>query len=404
MSTQPRHPHPALFMFLIIPFGVLGGYLSVCLGYQYSKAGVAVEQIAGLIALGLAPHAWKFLWAPVADTTLSRRSWYAITCVLTSVGIFATGVLPVAVSSLPLLTVIVLVSNIASTFLGMAVESMMAYGTPENEKGRAGGWFQAGSLGGGGLGGGLGLALAQRLPAPWMSGAIVGALCLACMLVLFFIEEPQATHRHPRIIDSLKFVGTDVWEVARSRMGFLALCLCFTPLGSGAASGLWSAVAKDWSASADTVALVTGLLAGIVSAAGCLAGGWMSDRMDRKLSYVVYSVFLALCAAVMAWAPHSETNFIIFTTVYAFIGGLTYAGFSAFVLEAMGLGAAATKYNVFASLSNMPILYMTKVDGWAHTRYGPSGMLYIEALSGVVGFVVFMGILKAMPKRDTATA
>ena len=75
----------------------------------------------------------------------------------------------------------------------------------------------------------------------------------------------------------------------------------------------------------------------------------------------------------------------------------------AVVLEAMGMGAAATKYNVFASLSNMPILYMTKVDGWAHAHYGPSGMLYIEALSGVVGFVVFMGILKASQKRAPAT-
>ena len=70
----------------------------------------------------------------------------------------------------------------------------------------------------------------------------------------------------------------------------------------------------------------------------------------------------------------------MFTMLYAFVTGLTYAGFSAFVLEAMGLGAAATKYNLFASLSNMPIAYMTSIDGWAHGKWGPAGMLYTEAV------------------------
>jgi hypothetical protein len=76
---------------------------------------------------------------------------------------------------------------------------------------------------------------------------------------------------------------------------------------------------------------------------------------------------------------------VVFTLAYALIQGLTYAGFSAFVLEAMGLGAAATKYNVFASLSNFPIMYMTSIDGWAHGRFGPSGMLLMEAAFGGVG-------------------
>ena len=42
-------------------------------------------------------------------------------------------------------------------------------------------------------------------------------------------------------------------------MGFVALFLCFLPIGSGAASNLWSAVAADWKASADAVAMVTGV-------------------------------------------------------------------------------------------------------------------------------------------------
>ena len=388
-----RHPHPCVFMFLIIPFGVLGGYLSVAVAYLLSKGGLSVTAVASLIALGLTPHTIKFLWAPIADTTLTRKSWYVISCILCSIGIFATGVLPPLKSSLPLLGTIVLVSNVASTLLGMACESLMAYCTPDTEKGRAGGWFQAGNLGGGGIGGGLGLWLAQKLPHPWMSGSALGALCLLCMLALLFLDESKAAHLQGTLLERLKFVAVDLWHVAKSRLGLLALILCFLPIGSGAASGLWSAVADDWRASASTVALVTGVGGGIVSAVGCLAGGWLCDHIDRKMAYTLYGVLQALSAVAMALSPRTEMTYIIYTTAYAFITGLTYAGFSAFVLEAMGMGAAATKYSVFASLSNTPIAYMTSVDGWAHGKWGPGGMLYAEAVSGTIGLVLFIGVM-----------
>jgi MFS transporter, PAT family, beta-lactamase induction signal transducer AmpG len=394
-----RHVHPSVFMFLIVPFGAISGYVSVAVAYLLAHHGISVEQIAGLVALSVLPHTWKFAWAPIADTTLSRKTWYLIGSISTALGIFATGMLPATGASLPLFGAIVLVSNLGCTFLGMSVESLMAYDTIESEKGRAGGWFQAGNLGGGGIGGGIGLLLAQRLPAAWMAGAIVGGLCLLCALALLFLEEPYAAHRQGRLIKDLAYAAKDLWSVARARLGFLALVLCFLPLGSGAANGLWSAVAGDWHASANTVALVTGIASGLISAAGCLAGGWICDRMDRKAAYAVFGILQAACALFMALAPRSEPMFVVFTSLYSFITGLTYAGFSAFVLEAMGMGAAATKYSVFASLSNTPIWYMTNVDGWAHTRWGSGGMLKVEAAAGMVGLLLFIGVLVAMPRR-----
>ncbi len=71
---------------------------------------------------------------------------------------------------------------------------------------------------------------------------------------------------------------------------------------------------------------------------------------------------------------------------------MTYAGFTAFVLEAIGKGAAATKYNVYCSFSNMPIYYMTYITGWAHDQWGSTTMLVTEASLCVAGAVLF-GIL-----------
>jgi len=90
---------------------------------------------------------------------------------------------------------------------------------------------------------------------------------------------------------------------------------------------------------------------------------------------------------------------VTFVTLYWFITGLTYAAFSAVVLEAIGLGAAATKYNVFASLSNMPIAYMTLVDGWAHTRWGATAMLEAEAAICLTAIVVFIAAGALANKR-----
>lgn len=399
-----RHSHPFLFMILILPFGVMSGYLTVSVAYLLAQAGIPVERIAALIALSYIPHTWKFAWAPIADITLSRRGWYLIGAGVSALGIFATGAIPAKLELLPLLSMIVLVSNFAVTFVGMAVESLMAYGTPEHEKGRAGGWFQAGNLGGSGLGGGLGLWIAQHSSAPWMAGAVLGAACLLCSVALFFIPEPPPSRTAGGLRHNLVEVARDLWSVARSRRGYLALVLCFLPIGSGAASGLWSAVANEWRASADVVAIVTGVLGGVVMAVGCLAGGFICDRMDRKKAYVGYGMLQALCAAGMALAPRTPTTYVVFTLVYALITGLTYAGFSAFVLEAMGRGAAATKYSAFASLSNTPIWYMTLIDGAAHKRFGSSGMLLTEAAFGALGLVLFLGVTAVVQRRGLETA
>lgn len=170
---------------------------------------MSTEQIASLIALSYAPHTWKFLWAPIVDATLSRKMWY----VPSALGICATGALSAEPSSLSILNVVVLISNVAVTFLGSAVESLMAHATLDDEKGRAAGWFQAGNLGGGVAG----LWLAQNLATPWMAGAILGVACALCYLALFFVPEPSAELRTENLPRRLADVLRDLWSVARSR-------------------------------------------------------------------------------------------------------------------------------------------------------------------------------------------
>ena len=98
----------------------------------------------------------------------------------------------------------------------------------------------------------------------------------------------------------------------------------------------------------------------------------------------------------MALMPRSQTMFVIWVSVYTFTSGLCYAAFSAFVLEVIGKGAAATKYNALASLSNLPIYYMTVIDGWAHDRWNSSKMLFTESGLAAVSAGLFLILIKIL--------
>ena len=164
----------------------------------------------------------------------------------------------------------------------MSSEIFLAQCVPAEMRGRASGWAQAGNVGGSGVGGGLGLLLAEHFSQPWVSGAALAAICLVCWGCVRFVPAARRTRSVPRYLDALRGVVRDVWEVARSRVGILALILMVLPIASGAAP--WSAIAGEWSAGADLVAVVNGIVGGLAAAAGALVGGYLCDRMRASRS------------------------------------------------------------------------------------------------------------------------
>jgi hypothetical protein len=101
----------------------------------------------------------------------------------------------------------------------------------------------------------------------------------------------------------------------------------------------------------------------------------------------------------MALSPRTQATFVIFTCLYAFILGLSYAAFGAVSLEAIGTGAAATKYNLVACISNIPIAYQTLIDGWAQARWGSGGMLYVEAACSVAAVAIYLLFAATTPAK-----
>jgi len=397
------NPPTIVFLVLLAPFGIPSGYLAVTLGDLLKHGGVSVAAIAGLAAASFIPQVWKVAWAPLVDITLTSKAWYVIGAVAVSLGILASTLLPPTPASMPMFIGLAVVTSFASTLCSMSAETFMA-NLDDHLKGMASGWGQSGNFAGQGLGGGLALFLAVHLHPRWISGATMAVLILACCLALLLVREPPRLHLRARLTSTFAEVGRDVWSVVRSRSGILVIILMLLPIGTGAASNLWSAVADDWRTNSDTVALINGALAGLISIPGCLVGGWLCDRMDRKLAYCVFGLVVAAAVALMALAPRTPAMFITFVLLYSALTGACYTAYSAVVLEAIGQGAAATKFNFMASVSNMPIGIFIALEGQWHDKGGASLMLYGEGAAALAS-VAFFGLVAAVwrgPKRVAA--
>ncbi|MBM4368633.1 MAG: MFS transporter [Deltaproteobacteria bacterium] len=407
-------PHPAIYALLYFPFGAMGGFVAVAMTFLATKNGLTITEGALFGAVQLAISWMKWTWAPVVDVTLTPKRWYHIATSTSAVAVIGLASFPINQENMALLLAIVAAGAVVNSIVGMSVEAIMAHATPEAEQGRASGWFQVGNLGGSGVGGGLGLIMLEGLPWPWLAGVIMGASFLLCGIGLRWLPDTPHHEVEGGVLGALRKVGRDIADMGRSKGGLLAAILCFSPVGTGAAAGVLTqaAVAAEWGAGAREVATIQGTVAGVIMALGCLVGGYACDRMRPRTAYAVFGILLGMVAVGMAYSPRTVAMFVGWSMVYNFGVGLAYAAFTATVLNAMGTGSAATKYNLYASISNFPIWWLGLLLAWTadptqnavatvpwlgslaamvdrHLGHTPHDMLVLEALIGVVGVSVF---------------
>ena len=390
-SDAGRAPHPIVWTVLYLPFGALGGFVTVALTFLATKHGLSISEGALLNGANMLTQWLKWLWAPIVDVTMSPRKWYVLATAASACGVLGMSIVPLGPTTLPLLLVIIAVASLINSAVGMAVEAILAEATPPDQVGRVSAWFQTGNLGGQGLGGALGLFLIVKLPQPWMAGAIMGALFIVCCLALIFTPKTEASHKRDGAFVAVKGVVRDLKLMLKTKGGLLAAILCILPVGTGAAQPVLTQaeVAAFWGAGQRHVEILQGLLAGTITAAGCFAGGWLCNRFRPRFAYPCIGLGLAAIATAMALSPATVTMYIVWSLAYAFGVGLSYAAFTAVVLEAMGKGSGATKYNIYASLSNFPIWWLGLLLGVVAQRYGMRKMLLTEAVLGVLGVLVF---------------
>lgn len=410
MTNPPPSParptRPFLFLFLDLPFGAAVGYAMIAMPFWLRQGGVSLGDVGAISAAAFAPHAFKLLWIPILDLGSYRKIWYLAMTASTATLLVAASLVPDPVRNLHLYTLLVTLAQATATTGHAANNALMAITTRFEDKGKAAGFSMASNLGGTGLLGALALFVSEHV-SPRAGGIVLAAIVLASGSVALRIVEPRridaavaAAGGLLRALGAhLAAMARDLWGTLRSREGVTGLVICVAPVGLGALTNIFSGMAPDFGASARVVEVVNGVGGGVTGAAGALVGGWLADRMSRRLAYGVAGALTGLSALAMLLSPLSPATYTWGTLAYSFTNGIAFATWAGMVLEVVGHGAAtATKYALFNAASNLAISVATWADGafaeaspWPVLR-GSRGSLAMDAALTALG----VGILLAM--------
>jgi len=399
-SPQQSHPPPWLFGLSNIPFGVASGYTSVAMPFILRQAGVPMSTIGGVSAAVLVPLSWQFLWAPMLDVGLRRRTWLLLTAALGALLLAASLLLKLPGQIWPFEVCCVLGQGLTG-LVSASNGALVATQVPPEFHGRASGWLNAAYLGGNAIGGGLVIQLGDTLT-PQLVALSLGLLTFLPALAVLLLDEPLRPRR--RAGEVFPAMLRDVWGTASTRRGWTGILFCLAPVSTPALLDLFSAVGGDYGASSGTVEFTMGYGSGLLTAAGALLSGPLLDRVDKRRAYLFSGALIAIVDVAMSCAPPNPVTYIVGTLAYSLVAGLCFAAFTAVVLEIIGKvdRSAATQYTLFDAAGNLATSYLAWLDGHgydlfkAHRLPGTSGLLLTDAgmnLAGVIGLGVMMWLV-----------
>jgi MFS transporter, PAT family, beta-lactamase induction signal transducer AmpG len=400
-----RPPNPALFGILVLPFGAAVGFLQVAAPWWFAHAGLSLEEIAAISATAFLPHAYKIFWCPLIDLGPHRKAWYLAASLVTALLLAAAAMIPEPGQHVKLLALLLTLGQAAAATSSGALDALMAICTRDEDKGRAGGWYMAGNVGGTGILGAGAIWLGEHF-SPTVAGVCTGLFVIASALPALTLFEPKDKLQEGSFAKALwkrvTNIGRDLWVTVRSREGITGLVILASPVGCGAMTNLFSAIAPDYQAPAQTVELVSGLGGGITGALGSILGGYLADRINRRVAYAIAGGITGLCAVAMALGPLNPSTYAWGSLTYSFANGIAFACFAGMVLEMVSHGAAVTtKYALFTAVSNQAISYTTYLDGRAGGLWGVRGSLFFDGAQTYlgIGVLIAMVLISRRPKE-----
>jgi PAT family beta-lactamase induction signal transducer AmpG len=164
---------------------------------------------------------------------------------------------------------------------------------------------------------------------------------------------------------------------------------------------LISSLGPDYHASDAEVAWVSGLAGGLLSAAGCMLGGFLCDRMKRTTAYALAGLLSAVFSLWMAVGRGTPFTYAAGYIGYALAAGFAYAAFTALELDVLGRRphAAGTAYSLLGASGNLPISYMTWLDGVAYKRAGRVGLMGVDTLANGLGAILLLIFAGSIARR-----
>jgi MFS family permease len=391
--TNRQWPAPWLFAVLILPLGMYIGFIWTALPFLLTKAGVSVEEISHISALLQIPPILMFLWTPVVDVKLRRRSWLMLAAITAAACLWIACPL-VGAAHLTLLTALLFFAGMVLALVAASGGALMATMLSVSGQSKASAWDMAGNFGGGVLGGAIVLWMAQRASLP-LVGLAAAALIALPSLAAFSVTEapPPATAWFHGRLGELKSEALSVLRSPSRRWG---VALLIAPGCTCAAQPLLPALASTYGVSANGVIWTNGIAGGVVLAAGSLLGLLIPADWDRRLTYASAGCINAL-GSISLLAANRPSVYYWGTLAYLLTAGLCNARYVALALDIVGpdIRDAGTWYAALLGIGNIPIVSMIWLEGRMFHRFGTHGLLWTDAAANLLVFCVVAALFLA---------
>ena len=364
----------------IAPLGFYYGFISTAMPILLAGHGISVGKISEVSAIAFSPTFWAFLLCPILDVRFSKRA-YAL--FFAGVAAVCVGVATLLTANLIAFTAVLTAGCTAAVIFGNAHQGWMPDVIEDKHYSHVGATTNVANLGAAGLFATLTVVLVRTLPALSAAG-LLAVTVVAPTAMLFFIPLPTKPTRGAS--ETFRNFFGDLYHVCK-RPGCIVGLICFVlPTACFALTNLFSGMGADFHTPERWVTALTGTGVAIACSVGCLAGIWFCGRYLRRNVYILTGFGGAAAALGLIWAPHTLQWFAAGVLAYNFCQGINYTAFSALCYEIVGprnlLGS--TQMALLAAAVNLPISYMTAVDGHFHTTHGLTGMLAVDALSTLV--------------------
>ncbi len=410
-NVRNRRPEQGwIFGLLIAPYGVLlqGIVQGGVFGYLLSRQGAGSARQAELIAILSLPTSLYFLWSPITDFFVSRRTWLIGSALLAASLLWLSFEQP-RLSSTAAVTLLFLGACCAQLIVSSA-GGMMGALHSERTRRIASNLYQAGGMGFGALSAWVLIYLDPRVSRN--SLALIAAALVGVPALVALAAPAQQPISDSTFAATMRRVASE-FKATFFRWDALPYIACCTfPMASGAAIGLLPGVADQYGVNGDHVAWINGLLGGILIAAGAAAMPLIRVRARAPLLYMIVALGNCACLSVLSLGPMRPSTYYIGALLYLFTIGSSYAMFTTVVLEFLGDSgkSGSTRYSIINSLGNVPVLYMLQVDGWGAAHWGGRGLAGAEALVGGLGallllaWIVIRGLGRAAITSERAIA
>jgi MFS family permease len=373
------HERPWLFAFLIAPDAVISlGLVGGAITYLLRDEGVDPARAASIAALLSLPHAIYFLWGPLTDFWMRRRTWLLLAAAASAIAMVVAFHQPRLAS--PWAVGLLFLSACLGVFVVAACGGILGTLRSELNRRRAGSFYQSGSLTFGAVAVFVLVTCSGRLSLGSLGWIVAAMIVLPSLAALAAPAQPlisELTARHTAARIWHEFRSTFLrWEAIPYTL------LVASPCCSGAMIGLLTQLARDYGVTGYQVAWFNGLAGALLTSAGALAASLIPVRFRASIAFPIAGLVNAATLAVFAIGPLRPAVYFAGAVLFLFTIGAGYALFTGVALEFLGSSgkSGSSRYAIINSIGNLPVAYMTYLDGRGYALWGPRAMPAVDAV------------------------